>query len=148
MGISELRGIGAVGKAMSTAAIWREGNFLRGTLMEYRLSQTIYKGLEHLSETVSPFFRTIDFYDEAAQVGVSLKTVNAKENFVFKNITDNIDALVAAKNAGSISSNGAERTLKSVRLDIVIPKGYDRRVLDDVGRYAKDKKIPLKIFEQ
>ena len=44
------------------------------------------KGFEWLSETTSPFFRKIDFYNSSTNTAISLKSVNAAENFEFKKI--------------------------------------------------------------
>ena len=78
---------------------------------------------------------------------MSLKTVNAKANFEFKNIFKNIDDLAKAKEAGSIFSRGVERKITDVRLDIAIPKDYNKAMLNDVKKYANDRKVNIDIFE-
>jgi len=93
-----------------------------------------------LAETASPFFKTIDFYNEAEKVGVSLKTVNAEKNFTFENILKNIDDLVNLKNVGSTATfKGIERPIKNVELHIGIPRGYNKGNLNEVMRIAQDK---------
>ena len=36
---------------------------------------------------------------------------------------------------------------EDVRLDIVIPKGYDKSVLKNVEKYAKDKAVKINILK-
>ncbi|HSZ33310.1 MAG TPA: hypothetical protein VK772_08360, partial [Puia sp.] len=158
-GLAELRSLGLgkfseVGDFFNTSKLSETGigelwkvsnNFVRGTLIENKLAQTVYEGYEHLGSTVSQYFKTIDFYKDG--LGVSLKTVNAQKNFTFKNILTNIDDLAAAKEAGGIVSQGAERRLTDVRLDIAIPKGYNKDVLKSVEKYAADKNVKVRIFE-
>jgi len=40
-----------------------------------------------------------------------------------------------------------ERRITDVRLDIAIPKGYDKNILNKVKKYADDKKVAIRIFE-
>ena len=77
LGFTELRNWGALGRTMSFERIWKAGTLFRGNWMKYKLAGSIYSGLEHLAEAVSPFFKVIDFYDPAKSIGISLKTVNA-----------------------------------------------------------------------
>jgi RHS repeat-associated protein len=158
-GLSELRSLGLakfstfsdffnVTKLAETGVgdLWKvTNNFIRGTLIENKLAQTLYQGYEHLGTTVSKYFKAIDFYKEG--LGVSLKTVNAQKNFEFKNIFKNIDDLAEAKKAGSIVSQGAERRITDVRLDIAVPEGYNQKVLDEVKKYATSKGVKINIFE-
>jgi RHS repeat-associated protein len=131
--------------ATSFGEIWQVGsNFTRGILLENKLALSIYKGYEHMA-SVSKFFPTIDFIKDG--VGVSLKTVNAQKNFDFKAIFKNIDDLVTARDNGVIQAFGVEKKISQVRLDIAIPKGYDKTVLKDVEKYAADRNITTKIFE-
>jgi len=128
----------------SFGEIWKvTNNFTRGVLLENKLATTIYKGYEQTSK----FFKAVDFVKDG--LGVSLKTVNAQKNFDFKNILKNIDDLVIAKQNGVIQSCGKEVKISEVRLDIAIPKGYDRRVLNDVIKVAEEKlgKNSVKVFE-
>ncbi len=149
VGLSELRGFNLFGggraASMTWDQIWGSTNFIRGSLAEYKLAGTVYKGFEHLAKTVSEFFPAIDFYKDG--LGVSLKTVNASKNFDFKNIIKNIDQLAAAKSGGALQAAGIERKITDVRLDIVVPKGYDKSVLKEVERHAQRQKVNLKIFE-
>jgi hypothetical protein len=147
LGFSELRGFGALGKTMSIEAIWKLPARFRGTLMEYKLASTLYSGLEHLAVTVSPFFKTIDFYDPVKQLGISVKTVAASTDFRFGEIYKNIQELAEARSAGGIASSGTERTLTDVRLDIFVPKGYNTKVLKGVENAAKEAKVDLTITE-
>ena len=158
-GLSELKALGLgkfatvsdffnTTKLMETGVgdLWKvTNNFVRGTLIENKLAQTLYQGYEHLGTTVSKYFKAIDFYKDG--LGVSLKTVNAQKNFEFKNIFKNIDDLAEAKQAGSIVSQGVERRIRDVRLDIAIPEKYDKSVLDKVKQYAEQKKVKINIFE-
>ncbi len=115
--------------ATSFGEIWKVGsNFTRGILLENKLALSIYKGYEHMA-SVSKFFPTIDFIKDG--VGVSLKTVNAQKNFDFPAIFKNIDALATARDNGVIQAFGVEKKISQVRLDIAIPKGYDRSVLKE-----------------
>jgi len=126
--------------------IWKvTNNFTRGILLENKLAISLYKGYEHLGTSVSKFFPTIDFVK--GELGVSLKTVNAQKNFDFKNIMKNIDDLATAKQNGVVQGFGREVKISDVRLDIAIPKGYDRSVLKDVENYAKQKEVKVNIFE-
>lgn len=104
--------------------------------MEARLStEYAAKGMEWLAETVSPFFRKFDFYNKESKFAVSLKSVNAEKSVDFKNILTNIEELKNLKNS-STAQFGREFVIKDVRLDIVIPKGYDRNNLKKVTEAA------------
>lgn len=130
-------------------AIWGiENNFVRGALMEAKLAgKYVSQSLEWMAE-LSPFFKTFDFYDRAKGLAISLKSVNAKENFTFKNITENIDELAKLKGQ-SRAHSGQEFKVKDVRLDIAVPKGYDQSVLNTIKAYADEKlgKGKINIFE-
>jgi hypothetical protein len=122
-------------------------NFVRGSLLEVKMATTyIAKGFEWLAETASPFFKAIDFYNDATKTAISLKTVNATSNFEFKNILQNIDQLKQLKQIGKSAYNGVERVIQNVELHIGVPKGYDISVLNDVKKQG-GKEVPVVIFE-
>jgi RHS repeat-associated protein len=129
--------------------VWGLGNNLaRGILIEAKLaSKYIDNGMQWMAE-VSPFFRGFDFYDKAKGLAVSLKSVNATKNFDFKNIMKNIDDLHAMKGK-STAQYGSEYMVRDVQLDIAIPKGYDRSLLNEVKNYGEQKlgKGKVNIFE-
>ena len=147
-GVGELRELGLLKEVgimgLSVEQMWKLPNFGRGILFENYLAKTTYKGFKHLAE-VSRFFPTIDFIKDG--LAVSLKTVNAEQNFEFANIFKNIERLANVKAIGQITGGGELFLVKDVRLDIAIPKGYNRKVLDRVVLEANRNNIEIKFIE-
>ena len=116
--------------------------------MEAKASVTyISKGFEWLAETASPFFKGIDFYNGESRIAVSLKTVNADKNFDFKNILKNIDELGKLKKVGKSVYNGNERVIEKVELHLATPQGYDKNLLKDVEKAAKDNGVEVRYIK-
>ncbi|MBV4356987.1 hypothetical protein [Pinibacter aurantiacus] len=134
----------------TTAELWAmEGRMtrVRGMLMEAKQAvRFTSKGYKWMGE-VNKYFRTIDFYEPKLQKAISYKTVNAKVNFDFKDIIDNITVLKGIKDAGKHASDGIELVIRDVELHIDVPKGYDQKVLDKVRDAAKDRGIMVVITE-
>ncbi len=143
----EVKQLTSVVKSARIADIFDMAPKQRGVALEKYLATWGYgPDFLHTAE-ISPYFKAIDFYDRSKALGISLKTVNAKYNFSFDNIKKNIRDLAEAKGIGAISSHGGELPIKEVRLDIIVPKGYDVKVLDNIKAYAESYKVPIKITE-
>lgn len=117
----------------SYESTWKLGSFARGAILEAKYAAKLAgKGFDWLAETISPFARTIDFYNKAEKLAISLKTVNAEKTFTFDNIAKNIEELQNLKLVGKYASHGTEHPVKAVQLHIAIPKGYDQKNLSDI----------------
>lgn len=112
----------------------------RGNLLEGILAGTRYVKFEWLDK-VSSSFKGIDFWRNG--LGVSLKTVGHETSAV-PEILQNIEDLADMARRG-VAQDG--RRITAVRLDIMVPEGYDRSLLDKVKEKAKEYKIPIKVFD-
>jgi len=132
----------------SIDATWNLPPIFRGILVESRLaSKYAAQGFEWMAESTSKFFKGFDFYNAKDGVAVSLKTVNAKTNFDFTNIKNNIEELANLKAKGASAWGGVERKINEVRLDIAVPKGYDQNNLKKVRETANQAGVQINIFE-
>jgi RHS repeat-associated protein len=123
--------------------IWRKlGGTARGSVLEVVLASTRYAAkYEWVGKLYSGTYKTIDFW--ANGLGVSLKTTNSVGGF--KDILDNLDALALMRKAGKAQDG---RRITSVRLDIMVPEGYDQGLLAPVRAKAKKLNIPVEIFDR
>lgn len=138
--------VGSFVEKFTIEETWQLFPRVRGIITEGRLAATMYKSFEWMAET-SQWFRKFDFYEAKGELAVSLKTVNAEKDFTFKKIFTNIEELAELKKAGTSVQLGREFKIKDVRLDIAIPKGYNKANLQEVTNAANDAGVRLNIFE-
>jgi RHS repeat-associated protein len=124
----------------TASGAWKLGNFARGAILEAKAAMTIFKdGYEWLAN-ISPFFRTIDFYEKIKLIGVSYKTVNAlAQDTKFANLYENVARLKEMLSYGKTAQFGEERIINGVQLYLQTPAGYKNEAFDAFLKWAKDE---------
>jgi len=118
----------------------------RADIFEQTLSTTKYSGARRVGDLDNGLFPTIDFVENG--VGISLKTTKATKSGskTFAAIKRNIDRLAQAMEDGFVKGRSETVSVNEARLDIAVPKGYDRSSLSGVLKYAKEKNVKVEIF--
>lgn len=111
--------------------IWAAAPLKRGMIIEKILANTKYLGTKYVGKLVDGKFPGFDFYKTG--LAISLKTTNAAKGY--GNIYSNIRQLAKMIRKGGYGSYNFTRA----RIDVVVPKGFDKTKLDNLIRYAERK---------
>lgn len=132
-----------VTRTLLVRSIWGMNQLRRGRIIEQIFSKTYYVGHKYVGKLLNGKFPGFDFFKKG--LAISLKTTNATTK-VFGNIKANIRQLAKMIKKGG---HGSYKFTKA-RIDVVVPKGFDKSKLDALKTYAQDKgkgNISINIIE-
>jgi hypothetical protein len=116
----------------------------RAEMLENAAQHTIFKEYQYIGNLDNGYFPVIDFWKNG--IGASFKTTQAKRGSEFlQAIMNNIDQLANIRAKGVVRGKRDAFSIKNVRLDIAVPRGYNIENLTDVINHAKAKGVDYSI---
>jgi hypothetical protein len=137
-----------IAQTIKSSEVWSKMHpFVRGRLIESIWQNTKYKakgGWERVGKAMKGYFPAIDFWNEAKNAVVSLKTMgeNALLKGDYSELYENIDDMANAEYKIWGKTYTPDKTL-----EIVIPEGADKTLLNSVVDYGKENNVKVKISE-